>query len=203
VINDCNFYSLHNPIEPFVFIFREKSGRYLNIRIAENQVGNSLAFIEDTWKDLGVNHPFNYFFLDDRIAEQYGDERKMMTIFSTFSLLSLLIACMGLFALTSFMVEQKTKELGIRKILGAGNGRITLLLSKDFLILVLIGFCIAAPISFYFLSDWMSSFAYQVGITPISFIVSIVASVSLALLTIAYHTAKVSRNEPAFALKYE
>lgn len=203
VINDYNFYSLHNPIEPFVLIFRPKGGRYLNVRIKGGQVAQSLSLIEETWRKVGFTHPISYFFLSEKINEQYGDEKKMMTIFSTFSILSLLIACMGLFALTSFMVEQKTKELGIRKILGAGSGRITLLLSKDFLVLVGLAFFIAAPVSYYFLADWMSTFAYQAGVGPLAFFASLVFSFGLALLTVSYHTYKVTANNPANALRYE
>jgi putative ABC transport system permease protein len=147
--------------------------------------------------------PLEYSFVDDRIAEQYGGEQKMEGIFYGFSGLSLLIACLGLFGLSTFVVERKVKEIGIRKVLGASVSGIVGLLSKDFLKLVVLSILIASPLAWYFMNNWLQNFAYRISIGWWVFVAAGMIAVLIALITVSIQSIKAAIANPVNSLRNE
>lgn len=202
VISNFNFNSLHKPIEPLILLYRKTGGLLLNINIGKENLASSKIKVEENLKKIIPNYEINVRFINSDIAKLYQTEEKTLAILGYFSFMSLLIACLGLFALTSYLVEQKTKEIGIRKILGASASNTTWFISKEFFFLITIGFLIAAPTTFYALNIWLTTFAYKVGINPLFFGFSIAVALTLSGVTIVYHILKISRTNPVEALRY-
>src|SRR5205814_9108359 len=156
-----------------------------------------------TWKNIVPEVPLEYSFIDDRIREQYNNEQKMQTVFYVFAGLSLLIACLGLFGLSVFVVERKIKEIGIRKVLGASVSGIVGLLSSDFLKLVLISIFIATPVAWYFMNDWLQDFAYRINISWWVFLIAGMIAVLIALITVSIQSIKAAVANPVKSLRTE
>jgi putative ABC transport system permease protein len=205
VVKDFNFQSLHSKVEPLVFcnapqyntgLIRLKSASYSDVR-------NMLDKLEVLWKETSPNFPFEYKFLDETLANLYQTELRFEKTLMGFSVLAVLIACLGLFGLTTFITEQKTKEIGVRKILGASVSHITVLISKQFLMLVLLSNLIAVPISYYFMSKWLEDFSYRIEIGWWVFILSGGVALLIALVTVGYQAIKAATANPIESLKYE
>jgi putative ABC transport system permease protein len=145
----------------------------------------------------------DYFFLDDSFNEQYRAEEKMLTIFGYFTILTIIIACMGLFGLASFMAEQRTKEIGIRKVMGSSITGIVVLLTKDFAVLVIIAIIIASPIAWYGMQHWLQDFAYRTPISAWVFIVSGLIALCIAILTVSFKATRAAMEDPVQALRTE
>ena len=160
-----------------------------------------LATIEKTYKKYEADVPFDYYFLDDAFNKQYRSEQRMGSLFAGFTGVAILIACMGLFGLITFTAEQKTKEIGIRKVLGASIPNIIGLLSKDFIRLVLIANGLAFPIAYYFMNDWLQGFAYKTEIGANVFVVAGMLAIAIALLTVIYQAVKSALMNPVESLK--
>jgi len=163
----------------------------------------TLAQIEGVWKDLAPHRPFIYSFLDQDFNKQYESDFRFRQIFTTFSILAILIACLGLLGLATYTAEQRTKEIGIRKVLGANIGSIVGLLSKDFIKLVLISILVATPVAWYAMNIWLEGFAYQVPIHWYVFLLSGVLAVVVALVTISFQAIKAALMNPVNSLKSE
>jgi putative ABC transport system permease protein len=148
-------------------------------------------------------NPLEYFFLDEDFDLQYGTEEKIGKIFSAFTIFGLFIACLGLFGLIAFIAEQRTKEIGIRKTLGASNPGIVLMLTKEFIGLILIGAFIACPASYFGLDKWLQDFAYRINLGWTTFVIAGLLSLIIALLTVSYQAYKAACKNPVNALKYE
>ena len=166
-------------------------------------LAEAISAVEETWKKLAPNQPFSYTFLDQDYARLYHREQQMSHVFQIFSGLAIVIACLGLFGLAAFTTQQRTKEIGIRKILGASVSGIVCLLSKDFLKLVLIANLIAWPIAYYAMNQWLQSFAYRINLSIGTFILSGLIALLIALLTVSYQAIKAARANPVEALRYE
>ena len=177
--------------------------KYMAVRIKGDQIPEALTTMRETWKKLMPERPFEYFFLDDRLNDSYKAEEKLSSVAGIFSFLAILVACLGLFGLATFTTEQRTKEIGIRKVLGISNAQIMALLSKEFLLLILISFGIAAPLSFILISGWLDGFAYRVDIGIAPFIIAGSLTIFVALFTVSFHSIKASLVNPVRALKYE
>ena len=163
-----------------------------------------MAFLEQTWSEIYADFPYTFSFMDEDYDQLYADEQRLETVFGAFALFSILITCLGLFALASFMTEQRTKEIGIRNILGASISNILVLLSRDFTILVLVAFIIAAPVAYYLMDQWwLQSFAYRLDLCMRPFALAGIISLLIAWLTVGYHAAKIARMNPVETLKYE
>ena len=203
VISDFHIGSLKQEIEPLVLPYLRRPPMYLAIRLHPGNVAEAISAVEETWKKLAPNQPFSYTFLDQDYARLYNREQQMSHVFQIFSGLAILIACLGLFGLAAFTTQQRTKEIGIRKILGASVSGIVCLLSKDFLKLVLVANLIAWPIAYYAMNQWLQSFAYRINLSIGTFILSGLIALLIALLTVSYQAIKAARANPVEALRYE
>jgi putative ABC transport system permease protein len=163
----------------------------------------TLSYIESKWKEVFPDQPYSYTFLSERFNRQFEADEKRGLIFTMFTILAILIACLGLFGLASYMVEQRTKEIGIRKVFGANEVVVVRLISKDFLILVAISIIIALPAAYYFMSNWLENYVYRTKIgVPLLFIAAILTIV-ITFLTISFKSYQAAATNPAYSLKTE
>ncbi|MCG8603430.1 ABC transporter permease [bacterium] len=203
VLKDFFFESLRKQIVPTVYFVAPYMAWNYVIRIHPQNIPETLDFIEEKWNAFNPNQPFLYSFVDEQFDNLYRAEQRQGKIFGVFATLAILVACLGLVGLASFTAEQRTKEVGIRKVLGASIGNIILLISKEFSWLVLIGFIVAAPIAWYFMSGWLQEFAYHISLGLGVFFLAGLASLVIAWLTVSYQATKVALTNPANALRYE
>jgi len=206
VVKDFHYNSLHNPINSFVLLSLPSDQRIfanLQIKIKPNNVGETLGAIEHKWKEFNPQEPMSYYFLDDKLDEMYGNEKTSGQIFSIFSLLAIVIACIGLFGLSAYMAELRTKEIGIRKVLGSTASKIVVLLSKDFAKLVALSFVIATPLAYYAMTLWLQNFAFRSPVHVWIFLVAGLAAVLIAQFTISFQALKAANTDPADALRFE
>ena len=202
VIRDFNFENLHKPVEA-LRIGYAKQGNTLSLKIDTRHTDEALNHIKKIWASSVPDIPLQYAFVDEKVNQQYGSENKMQGIFYAFAGLSLLIACLGLFGLSIYVVERKVKEIGIRKVLGASIPGLVNLLSKDFLKLVLIAIIIATPLSWIFMNEWLKDFAYRIDINWTVFIVAGLAAVLIALLTVSFKAIRAAIANPVKSLRTE
>jgi putative ABC transport system permease protein len=205
VMKDFHFESLHFQIRPLI-VFPwppNDRGRYVSVRVHSEGMRETLAFLKNTWHKFAGNQAFEYEFFDDHFAKIYLSEERTGQIFFAFSLLAIIIASLGLFGLAAFVAEQRTKEVGIRKVLGATETGIIFLLSQQFTKWVLLSNLLAWPVAYYFMHKWMQTFAYQAGISIWSFLLAATVVLVIALLTVSYQTIKAARSNPIELLRYE
>jgi putative ABC transport system permease protein len=204
VVRDFNIHSLQQPVEPLIILLGRKSYfTYMLIRISPANMQNTLDYIESTWKKFDTRHEFTWSFLDDEFEAQYQGERRLGTIFWVFAILAVFIASLGLFGLSSFMIEQRTKEIGIRKVHGAGIVDILGLLARQFTSWIIIASIIALPLGVYFASSWLQNFAYRTPIGVLIFVLAIFVAIAVTMLTISYQSWQTARMDPVESLKYE
>ncbi len=207
VIEDFHYYPLHLEIEPLAFalINPEKRVRpnFMSIKITTDNISGTLSFIEKTFKEFSPAYPFSYSFLDESVENMYNSERKLGQGFRYFSLIAILIACLGLFGLASFTVEQKIKEIGIRKVLGASMTNVVFLLTKKFMKWVAIANIIAWPVAYYSMNKWLEGFAYRIKLGIWIFVLSAVIAFLIAFLTVGIQALKAATADPVISLRYE
>jgi putative ABC transport system permease protein len=203
VVKDFHFQSLHEKVTPMVFRIRPQRANYYLIKIADNQVAQSLQILEKTWKQWDSRNTFEYSFLDERMQSKYQAEGRMGSVFGVFSGLAIGIAGIGLFGLASFLMVQRTKEIGIRKVLGASALQIVLLLSQNFLRLVMIAFVLATPLAYYLMQNWLQEFVYRVSIAWWVFFIAGILALLIAFMTIAYQAIWASLTNPVETLRSE
>ncbi len=206
VTEDFHFASLHQPVAAFVFDRLDNPGffgRYLAIRITPDDVPGTLADIEATWKDFLPERPFEFLFVDQELDKLYRAEENLSRVAGAFSVLAILIACLGVFALAAYAAEQRKKEVGIRKVLGASVPGLVALLSKDFVRLVLVAFVVAAPVTYFAAKQWLGAFAYQVPVGPAPFVVAGLLALSIAILTVSFHAVRAATANPTSTLRAE
>lgn len=200
-----NFHqlSLHHVIEPIIFFPFYDNSHLISLRIEAGNIEESLAYIESTYKGMFPGNTFYYEFLDERFAQLYAADRRFGNILSFFTILTILIACMGLFGLASYMTFLRTKEIGIRKVLGASTWSIVQLLSKDFLRMVLLAFVVAVPISYLVMKEWLQNFAYRVEMPWWLFLLAGIFAILIAFATVSFQSLKVAWSNPANSLRNE
>ncbi len=203
VVKDFQFQSLRNEINPLVIHIWPQNTFVFAVRVRPDNIDQTLNFLKNKWRELDPAHPFDYSFMDDTFDQIYRSEEKLSQIFSTFSFLAIFIACLGLLGLAIFMVETRTKEIGIRKVLGASAKNIFWLLSKEFELLVLFANFIAWPLSYLLMRKWLQNFAYQISIKPWIFIISAAAALSVAVITVSFQALKAATTDPVKTLRYE
>jgi len=202
VISNFNFNSLHEQVKPLVLKLSPDYGS-IAVRINTADISGLLSKIKTQWKTMAPSEPFSYSFLDDEFNKQYSMEQRTGTISLIFSILAILIASLGLFGLVTYAAEQRIKEIGIRKVLGAAIPDIVGLLSKDFVKLIIISLCIASPVAWWMMNRWLQDFAYRVTISWWIFVISAILAILIALLTISFQTIKVAIANPVKNLRTE
>jgi putative ABC transport system permease protein len=202
VTEDFNFSSLHSEIEPLI-IFLADWGNLMPVRLAPGDINEKISDIEDIWKEMVPGEPFDYSFLDQDFESLYRAEHRLGKLFIIFTSLAIFIACLGLFGLATFIAEQRSKEIGIRKAMGASVPSVVILLTKEFTKLVLISLVIAIPAVIFLMRWWLQNFAYKTNIGFISFMIGGVGALFIAWITISYHSIRAARANPTVALKYE
>lgn len=203
VINDFNFASLHNPIEPLVICYNPYNSSMISVRFNRSNTEENLDYLSSTWKEFAGLHPLEYEFMDDRLNLQYESDFTLFKVGSYFSIISMLIALLGLFSLVSFSVEQRIKEMGIRKVLGASDFNLIQVLSADFMKTILVAALLVAPIAFFTINTWLNEFSYSVGLPYLGFITTLVTVLAISLGIISFHVSMVSNNRPINALRRE
>jgi putative ABC transport system permease protein len=202
IVKDFHYRSIHHEIEPFFMIWTVPF-LFANIKISTSNIPAVVKTIEKEFKEVYGSAPFDYQFLDEQYDQQYKSDERTVKIIGYFTILAILIACMGLFALSTFMVSRRTKEIGIHKSLGASIKIIYIMLSWDFLKWILLAAVIACPIGWFLMSRWLESFAYHIDLTLDIFIIATLIAISIALLTITWQAIKTARANPVEALRYE
>jgi len=209
VVKDFNFASLYSPIEPLGITLLNDSATHLSptrqliLHISEKNISETLKFLEEKSAKFDPAHPFQYEFLDESLDKLYLSENRLMKLIGIFGGVCILISCMGLFGLAAFTTEQRTKEIGIRKVLGASTWQIITMLSHRILFLVLGGAVIASLVAYYAMDEWLTSFAYRTGINPLVFLLSVVVAAGGAFITVALQSYKTAQANPVNSLRYE
>jgi len=203
VVKDFNFRSLHHKIEPVAFYIYPPWLFHMSVRIEAKDMSRTLGYLEEKLQPYLSEQPFSYSFLDEDFARLYENEEKSRHIFGIFSLLAIVISCLGLFGLASFTAEQKTKEIGIRKILGSSVLGIIEMLSWRFTKWVILANIIALPVAWYVMNRWLQNFAYRINIGMWIFVVSAVLALFIALLTVSFQSIKAATANPVDSLRYE
>lgn len=200
VVKDFHFRPLQEPLKPLIIRF---GGGKFAVKMTTGNVRETLAHIEATWNRFVPDWPLNYQFMDQNLATLYAQEEKLGKIIRYFTMLAIFIACLGLLGLASFTAERRTKEIGVRKVLGATTPNLVMLISKDFTRLILIAFVIAIPIAYFAANRWLAEFAYRIDIGPGVFILAGLLALTIALLTVSYHAIRAAFINPVESLRYE
>ncbi len=203
VVKDFHFYSFRQKIEPLIMWVNPRRAKYLVAKIRPTDVQSTLAYMEKVWDSHLQSHPFESSFLDAYFENIYRTDQNTGRLFSSFSFLAIFIGCLGLFGLASFTVEQKTKEIGIRKVLGAGIGSIVLLLTKEFTKWVAFATIIGFPVAYFASHNWLDNFVYKTNIHVMTFVLAGLLVVAIALLTVSFQAVKASLTNPVNAMRYE
>jgi putative ABC transport system permease protein len=205
ILKDFNFESLHQEIQPMIFYIPRDSTQFsfISVKMDGANIDAGLAQLKSTWQKFLPEYPFDYQFLDEQYGQLYEAEQRQGSIFIIFALLAILIGCLGLFGLTTFVVQQRVKEIGIRKVLGATVTGLLLLISKDFLKLVGIALLIASPIAWYFMHQWLEDFAYRINIGWWVFAIAGAVAASVAFLTVSFESLKAALANPINSLRNE
>lgn len=208
MVKDFHYQSLHHGIDPIVFYILPPTVqvsyyRFLSARLDPAGVGETMAYLEDTWRAFQPGRPFTYSFLDAHFDALYRAERRLGTLFGYCALLAVFVACLGLFGLAAYAAEQRTKEVGVRKVLGASAPQIVVLLSKDFVRLVAVAFVVAAPVAYFAMHRWLEGFAYRTSITWDVFAAAGLAALAVALVTVGFQAVRAALADPVKALRYE
>jgi len=203
VVEDFHFKSLHRIIEPFLLMLNFENIRFISVRIQPGDVRGTLDFIRQKWVETFPEEEFEYSFLDDRINLLYESDGKMRNIFLVFSILSIFVACLGLFGLAAFTAQERTKEMGVRKVLGASEINVFVLLSKEFTKWVFLANIIAWPVAYFVMTKWLQNFAYRMDMGLWPFVLAAVLAFMIALMTVSYHSIRAALTDPVDYLRYE
>ena len=203
VVENFHFQSLHKNIEPLIIHLMPDVFNYFLVKISPSNVSESIAYLKESYESLDPNNDFTYFFLDDEFASLYQSEERIETIFSHFTLLSIFISCLGLFGLSAYDAERRTKEIGIRKVNGATIVNIVSLLSRDITRWVIIAFLIASPFGYFIMQNWLKNFAYQTSISFWFFLQAGSMVVLIGLIAVSYQAIKAAMKNPIESLRYE
>jgi putative ABC transport system permease protein len=203
IVKDFHFESLHQPISPIVFLIPQDRFNEVAVKIKPEYKDTAIAYLRDEWQAMKPDFPFNYYMVADKFEQQYEAEEKVGTLFGLFAGLAIIISVLGLFGLAAYATEQRTKEIGIRKVMGASIWSIISLLGKDFLKLVLFGFLLAIPIAWFGMNGWLDNFAYKISISWVVFLVAGLIATIIAALTVSSQSIRAAMINPVDAFKVE
>lgn len=203
VVKDFHFTNMRHKIEPLAMFYNPNGGGNLAVKFNAQNTAQTIEFIQGAWDQVFPNSPLEYRFFDEEFGQQYASDERFGRLVFSFTWLAIFIACLGLFGLSAFTAEQKTKEIGVRKVLGASIGGIVVLLSKQFSMLILIAMVLAAPIAYYTMNVWLGDFEYRVDINPLWFGLSALVAFGIAIITVTFQSVKAATANPVRALRYE
>jgi putative ABC transport system permease protein len=203
VAKDFNFQSLHQEIRPLIMRFLQGRGYQITIRIAGSQIPETLGYIEETWNGFVENQPIQRSFLEDDLASQYSNEEKTASVFLIFSILAIFIASLGLLGLASFSAAQRTKEVGIRKAMGASVSSVLVTLSREYFWLILVATLLAWPLGYLFMKEWLQDFPQRIPIDPVVFVISTLLAFVIASVTVVLRVYQAASINPVHSLRYE
>jgi putative ABC transport system permease protein len=204
IVKDFHFMSANVPVEPFIIVMNTNwSAVYLSVKISAGDPSTRLNDIRARFDNVMPDRTFEYFFLDDDFDQQYHAEDRFLKVFTFFAVIAILIACLGLYGLAMFTAEQKFKEIGIRKVLGASLRSIVYLQVRDFVILVSVAFLLSVPLSYFGMSKWLETFPERENISPLIFVGSGVLSMDIAWVTVSYQSIKASLINPVDSIGHE
>jgi putative ABC transport system permease protein len=202
VVKNFHFDSLRSAIEPMMIVLGQSTGR-ISFRVKAGEIPEGVKSLERTWKKFLPDQPLNFGFMDEKFDALYRAERRLGKIFGVFAGLALFIGCLGLFGLASYVAARRTKEIGIRKVLGASEPGIVGLLMREFLLLVGLANILAAPAAYFIMKTWLGSFAYRTPVEAWIFVVAAAATLAIAALTVSYRSLKAAATQPVDCLRYE
>jgi putative ABC transport system permease protein len=203
VVKDFHYTSAKQKIAPLMMLASNNSKGSIIIKIKTTDINHLINDIKNQWNTYNASAPFSYSFLDEQYASLYASEQRTGQIFTSFSIIAIIIACLGLFGLAAFMIRQRVKEIGIRKVLGASTGSITAMLSKEFLKLIIIASLIAFPVTWYAMYKWLQDFAYRINIEWWVFLLAGCIALLVAALTISFQSIKAALANPVKSLRSE
>ena len=203
VVKDFHFASMRHKIEPLAMFFNPDGGGNMAVKFSANNASEAMEFVQTSWDEIFPNSPIEYRFFDEEFGQQYESDERFGKLVFSFTWLAIFIACLGLFGLSAFTAEQKTKEIGVRKVLGASVSGIVALLSKEFTKLIVVAMVFASPIAYYMMQIWLKDFAYRVDINWFWFVASALGALLIALLTVSFQSVKAAMINPAKSLRCE
>lgn len=199
---DYHQTGMYNEIESLMLVYRE-IGNIIYVKLSGNNTEQTMGFIESKWNEVFPDQPFSFTFLNERFSNQFEADEKRGLIFTMFTILAILIACLGLFGLASYMVEQRSREVGIRKVFGAGEAVIIRLISRDFLLLISIALVIALPAAYYIMHNWLQNYVYRTNISALLLILAAISTIVITLITISYKAYQAAITNPAESIRKE
>ncbi|MEM9329247.1 MAG: FtsX-like permease family protein, partial [Bacteroidota bacterium] len=203
IVEDYHHSSFKESLDPILFIYSPGSNDYFSLKLGTQELYQTIADIESIWEGVYPDNPFDFFFLDEFFDRQYKSDRQFNKVFTGFALLAIVVACMGLFGLVSFTVEQSRKEIGIRKVLGAPLLRLIVLFLRDYAWMIGVSMVIAFPLGYYFMTRWLHDFAYPIQLHPIYFVVSALAIILIAVATVGFKSFQAANSNPVESLREE
>ena len=201
IVENFHIESLYNPIQPLVIPFLRGPSPYILIRFKPGTVADQIATVQRVWSKIVPDYPFKYSFVDEDIEQLYASERRTGKVFQAFAAVAIFIACLGLYGLSFYIGEQKKKEIAVRKVLGCSEGGIVGLILKDIAKLIVVSFVIAAPISYYAMGRWLAEFAYQINLSPWSFLLAGMMAMTIGMVTVSWQAIAAARTNPVDTLK--
>jgi putative ABC transport system permease protein len=205
VVNDFHYESLRTRIGPYIMHFKDERNNwgYVSIRLSPETGPATLAEIEKVWASYTSNDPIQYFFMDKDLERLYKEERQNSKLAVMFTILGILVASLGLFGLTSFTVQQRTKEIGVRKTFGASVYNIWYLIAREILILITISAAVAIPFAYWIADNWLQNYEYRIHLNPFDFLTGFIIAIIIAIMTISYRAIRTAQMNPVIALRYE
>jgi ABC-type antimicrobial peptide transport system permease subunit len=203
VVKDFKTNSLREDVKPLMIFQRKDRYSVTGLKLRSSNIQKTKAAVEAVWNQFFPEYAYTSSFMDENITNFYQQEEQLSLLYKIFAGIAIFISCLGLYGLVSFMALQRTKEIGIRKVLGASVQQIIYLFSKEFTVLVIVGFLIAAPIAYYMMKSWLQNFVFRIDINAGVFIIAIIGSISIAWITIGYKSLKAALRNPVDSLKTE
>ncbi len=203
VVNDYHHSSLKESLDPMMFMYRPNAANYFSMKVEAANIPSTIANVEALWNDVYPDNPFQYFFLDEFFNRQYKSDQQFNTVFSAFAVMVIIVACMGLFGLVSFTVEQSRKEIGIRKVLGASVQKLIILLTWDYAVLIVISICISLPLGYFLMNEWLGDFAYRTSIGPFVYVLGALSIILITLVTVSFKSMAAANSNPVHSLRDE
>jgi putative ABC transport system permease protein len=203
VVKDYHQRGLQEKIGPVVMDYNPQRSDLYMVKYKAADTQELIQQLSDLWKATFPGFDFNYFFLDQNFEKQYNEERKLANVFALFAIVTIVIASIGLLGLVSFLVVTRTKEIGVRKVLGANVASVVGLLSKEFVMLVIVAHVVALPMAWYFSNQWLEHFAFRMSVSPLLFVWTFLIAIAITLVTVSYQTIRAAMADPVKALRHE